>query len=164
MLYSSLFTWSLLSPAAHALGDDVLLYTGNSGFTYLNYFPMDTFEDVVAEEGCAVSVTEESSSFPTDLSDYVLVFQLLQSSTFTSSELTVMEDFMADGGVLILLGDTTSYDSGHVAAFNSTLSSFGAGSTFSTSASYDSGCSNTASAATSHALGAARRPGRADRR
>ena len=146
---------ALAAPAGVAqasVGHDVLAYTGNSGFAYLNYYPLDTFADEVLES--CETLTEESSTFPSDLSDYRLVILMLNSTAFSATDVATMQGYLNDGGTLVLLGETTSYDSGHVAAFNTLLSDLGLNSRFDTSASYDTGCGNTATAATAHPLNA----------
>ncbi|MEL6343476.1 MAG: hypothetical protein AAFV53_10105, partial [Myxococcota bacterium] len=82
--------WLLLPQSAYALGDDVLIYTGNSGFAYLRFYAPDPFLDVMTGEGCASEGIEDSSGFPTDLSDYSIVMLLLNSARFTSSEVSLM--------------------------------------------------------------------------
>ncbi|MEL6347480.1 MAG: MopE-related protein, partial [Myxococcota bacterium] len=144
--------WLLLPQSAYALGDDVLMYTGNSGFEYLDLYGPDPFLDVMTDEGCVSEGTEDSSGFPTDLSDYSIVMLLLNSARFTSSEVSLMSDFIDDGGLLVLAGDSTSFDSAHVTNFNRLLSDLGISSSFAASSSYDTGCSRTASVSSSHFL------------
>ncbi len=119
----------------------------------MSSYSTDIMEDVFSEQACMTTATEESSSFPSDLSDYRIVFLLMNTTSFSSSEIATMRSFVDDGGVLVVAGETTSFNSGNVPALNSVLTSLGLGTQFLPSSSYDSGCGKVGTVvSTSHTL------------
>ncbi len=121
-------------------GHEVMDFLCLKGFSYMSSYSTDVMEDVFSEQACMTTATEESSSFPSDLSDYRIVFLLMNTTSFSSSEIATMRSFVDDGGVLVVAGETTSFNSGYVPTFNSVLTSLGLGTQFLPSSSYDSGC------------------------
>ena len=145
-----LLALAALSNTASAAGDGVLYYTGHSGFASSSYFPPSHLEDVIENEECGTFT--ETSTWPSDLSPYRMIVLMIPSNSWSASEITQLQDFIADDGVLVAVGDSSGYDSAHVTPMNNLMTSLGVTSSFQTAA-IDSGCSgNQAPAATSHAL------------
>ena len=136
--YFSPFSLLAASPA-HAAGDDVLYYTGHSGFSVSQYFPPTDLQDVIENEECGAFV--ETDVWPDDLSPYRIVVLMIPSQVWSASEITQLRDFLDDDGVLVATGDTRNYDSAHITPMNSLLGALGVTSTLD-SASIDSGCGN----------------------
>ena len=137
-----------LAPSFAHAGNDVMVFTGNGGFTYLDIYPMDTFESEVLPE--CDTLIEETTTLPADLSQYRLVILLLQEAPFSTDDVTALSNFMADGGVVVATVDA-SY--GSVTDFNTLMADLGVDSRFA-AGSLDSSCGRVATAATPHPLNA----------
>ncbi len=65
---------------------------------------INTLENTLTALGAVVDTTT-SSLWPTDYSGYKLVILLGPNATFSSAQLTALEDFINDGGRLVVSGD-----------------------------------------------------------
>ena len=130
-----------------ASAGDVLWYTGHSSPIGTAHTDFDA-----AMTGAGSSGVDAATTWPSSLSGYKVIVLAVSSTSFSSSETSDLDSFVTAGGILVLMGEATGYNSSHVSVFNTLLSDLGLGSYFDSSASLDSSCGQTASAATSHSL------------
>ncbi|HNC96572.1 MAG TPA: putative metal-binding motif-containing protein, partial [Myxococcota bacterium] len=132
---------------ARALGTDVYWYEGNSGQNA-------TVNPMVSQAMLTAGATTftESVLWPSSFSSYRVVFLSITRTAYTTAQIADLSLFVDGGGVLVLIGEATPYDSTHAVTYNSLLAGLGRSSRFSTSASYDSGCVQSALAVGSHPL------------
>lgn len=136
-----------LPQPAWALGTDVYWYEGNGGQN-ATVNPMVSQAMLTA----GASAFTESVLWPSSFSSYRVVFLSITRTAYTSAQIADLSLFLDGGGVVVLIGDATPYDSTHAVTYNSLLATLGRSSRFSTSASYDSGCVQSAIATGSHPL------------
>lgn len=143
----SLLLWA--NPA-NALGSDVFWYYGNSGLSPSNVGSTATdFEAAVKAEGA--SKVTYSSSWPSSFSTYKLVVLSVHETTFSSSYTSDLQDFLDDGGVILMVGEASNISSTFHTYMNALLDDLGVSTDFK-SGSYSSGCGSSAARTVSNDL------------
>jgi hypothetical protein len=140
----------LCASSVWALGVDVLWYSGNSGLKPTDLgTTASTFESAVKGQG-ATKVTY-TSTWPSSFSSYSLAVLSVSESTYSAAYASDLEDFIADGGIVVMIGESSSVSSTTDDTFNSLLTELGHKTKFK-QGSYDSSCDRYATRATTHDL------------
>jgi hypothetical protein len=94
---------------------------------------------------------DETSSWPSSLSSYRLVFLSIPETEFSAAAVGDMEDLLADGGVIVFGGESSSYSSAALGVFNTLADDLGLATQFDITT-MNSGCYSTASRDETHEL------------
>jgi hypothetical protein len=125
------------SPTASALGRGVLWYEGTSYGQTFNA----TLQAAMLTAG-ATSFTD-TSSWPSSLSGYRVIFVILPSANLSAAQLSDLNAFTSSGGIVVLVAEATGYYTAGVGYLNNVASSLGLSSRI-TAGSLDAGCGQTA--------------------
>jgi hypothetical protein len=101
LLLSSLI--SLLFFVSTAWADSVLMLHANYGGAHTNIGSRLTTE--------GHTVTYSTGSVPTDVSSYQQIWDLRYNSAYSSTEVTVLDNFVKNGGFLMMNGENSSFAS-----------------------------------------------------
>jgi len=125
----------LLALTLAASADEVLWYEGNGGYS--------TSATHMAGVLTAAGATgfDDTTSWPSDFSDYRLVFLVASSTAYDASQTADLQDFVDDGGILVLLGENTDVSTTIASTYNDLLADLGATSEY-VSDRIDTGCGN----------------------
>ena len=131
------------SPARAQFADGVLWYnTSNLAFT--------VGEMEITLQGLGAPSVEITDVWPGSLATYRLVFLVLPDADFTVTQVTEVEDFLADGGLLVTVADNDNYDD-EADRLNALLAQLGL-SSFHDDGMYDVTCPREATAVGSNPL------------
>ena len=115
---------SLMLPAQAA--EDVLWYYGNGGYSRAT---LTTLEDTLISQGSEGVAT--SSTWPSALSDYVIIFLVAPDEAFTSTQVSDLQSFVSGGGILVLVGDTKDVSADLASTLTTLASDLGLGTSYS---------------------------------
>ncbi len=122
----------LALPATASASTEVLWYNGNNGDTSTDYA---TLQSTIEGAGGTFTAT---STFPSSLTDYRVVFLVEPARLFSPTALTVLEEYLAGDGLLVLVGDSGG-EAGSLGVLMNLTDDLGIGTTFSAEE-YDTGC------------------------
>lgn len=138
-----LFSLFLAANDASALGRDVYWYYGNSGLSPNGLGSAGTdFENAVKGEGA--SRVTYSSSWPSSFTSYKLVVLSIHETTFSSAYTSDLQDFLDDGGIILMVGESSSISTTYHTYMNGLLDDLGVSSDFKTGQ-WSSSCGSSAS-------------------
>ena len=127
----------LLSALCHpAFAADVLWYQGNSGNSGTSK-SISTAVTAVGSTG-----VDSTSTWPSSLSSYELVFLVAPATAFDAGQVTDLDGFISGGGTLVLIGDHSGVSAGIAPTLTTLLSDLGLSSSYTTDA-LDPYCSTT---------------------
>ena len=123
-------TWSV-----PALAGDALWYHGNGGT-----LPTIGLVDLDAELITAGSSgLDESSTWPTDLTTYEVIFLSISTDEYTDSQTEDLKVYLGTGATLVIVADAGVYNQAHVSVFNTLIDDLGFTMELEAASSYDSG-------------------------
>ncbi|MEL6348536.1 MAG: DUF4350 domain-containing protein [Myxococcota bacterium] len=111
-----------LAWSSPALAQDVLWYYGNGGTNLTFSSDIETVLDDADADGF-----RKTTSWPSDIDDYKLVFLSVLTSDLSDSRVDDLKDFLATGGVLVVIGEEGGYNFQHVDVANDLLEKLDSG-------------------------------------
>ena len=125
----------LLLLMSSALGRDrILWYEGNVGYT-----SAVTTAFTTALTGVGIAGVDRTTSWPTTFSPYAMIVVAGPALSFTAPQVADLQQLIADGGLVVLLGDNATGFGGRNNIINGIASSLGVGMQIA-GGSYDPNC------------------------
>jgi hypothetical protein len=136
----------LLASPAWAVGDAVLWYEGNGGYG-------TSMASVVSSAlyGAGASSISDTTTWPSSLDTYRVLFLVLSTTSYTSAQLAQIDAFVDSGGIVVFLADNSGYSSVPGTVFNAVASYMGLSTRF-VASTYDGGCYFWGTAMATHPL------------
>src|SRR5688500_2152462 len=108
-----LFLLSMLA-AGEARAQDVLWYYGHGG---LSPSTSSSLEGALSTAG-STGMTKSSTWPGSSITSYKLVFLSVNTSTFSSTEITDIQTYLDTGNVLVIIGEAYAYSTTSVSTLN----------------------------------------------